>query len=297
MTAAGDIDRERLQRIKDREDAAFVAAPSSLPGDLGASQGLHAERRSDVVASDVVRPPAAVRGRGQGRAVPRRGRTRVLRLQHRGHVDVRRLRAGAGGRGDRAPRGAGHAVPPAQRRRAVGRRRARSPLRPAEVAVHAGRVAGEHRGDPCRPGAHRPRQGPVLRRQVPRPFRRSARGPAGRRAGARGGRSAARRHRQDRDRAVQRPGGAAPSAGAARSGDRDHRARAHEQRGVAPARARVPRRPPRDHARDGHRPGLRRDPHAGGRSGRAHEDVEPGARRRSRSGSRSRAACPWARTG
>ena len=190
--------------------------PAPLGGALGAGEGVDAERRADVVAPHVLRSSAAVRRRGEGRALPRRRRARVLGLQHRGHVDVRRIRAGAG-RGGRLPtRRAGNAVPPSERGRAVGRRGAGPPLRASEVAVHAQRDACEHRGDPRRARAHRPGQGPVLRREVPRALRRGARRPAGREARAGGGRPAARRHVQDEDGAVQRPRGAASRARTAR---------------------------------------------------------------------------------
>ena len=82
--------------------------------------------------------------------------TRVLGLQRRGHVDVRRIRTGPVVEAvSRRRRRGGHAVPPAERGRAVGRRGARPPIRVAEVAVHAQRHAREHRGDPRRACAHR----------------------------------------------------------------------------------------------------------------------------------------------
>ncbi len=184
----------------------------------------------------------------------------------------------------------------AERGRALGRRGARPPIRVAEMAVHAERHAREHGGDPHRARVDRPRQGPVLRREVPRPLRRGARRPPGREAGPGGRRSAARRHVQDEDRAVQRRGCPAERPGAAGRRHRDHRAGDHEQRRAAAAGARVPRCPPGDHARDRHRAPARRDAHACRRAGRAHEDVVAASPTWSRSGSRSPRGSPWAPT-
>ncbi len=142
---------------------------------LAAGEGLDAQRRAHVVAPQLLRPSAAVRLRGPRRALPRRGRQRVRRLQHRRHEHVLRLRAGARRRGTRSPRRDGHPVPAAERGRDLGRRGARPPLRTAEVAVHARRHEREHGGDPHGPRADRPRARPVLRGQVPRPLRRRAR--------------------------------------------------------------------------------------------------------------------------
>ena len=101
MTAAGNLDRGRIASLKEREDAAFVAArprsaelwarsKASMPN--GVPMSWH--------RTSYDHPPLFV-DEGSGRAVPRRGRPRVRGLQHRRHVDVRRLRAGAGrgGRG------------------------------------------------------------------------------------------------------------------------------------------------------------------------------------------------------
>ena len=98
----------------------------------------------------------------------------------------------------------------------------------------------------------RPRQGPVLRREVPRPFRRGARRPAGRAARPEEGGLPRDVTSQDEDRAVQRPRRAAGRPRAARRRDRDHGAGADEQHRAAAAGARVPRRAPRHHAGDRH---------------------------------------------
>ena len=73
---------------------------------------------------------------------------------------------------DRMARGNQFLLPDRGRDRRL--RGARPPLRPAEVAVHELGDPGEHGGHPRRPRRDRPRQGPHVRRQVPRPLRRGA---------------------------------------------------------------------------------------------------------------------------
>ena len=101
-----------------------------------------------------------------------------------------------------APR---RAVPAPDRGLGLGRRRAGASLRPSAVAVHARGDEREHRGHPDRTVRDRPREGAVLRRQVPRPLRRRPGRARGRPPGAGGGRPAARRHHPDARRTVQRP--------------------------------------------------------------------------------------------
>ena len=176
---------------------------------------------------------------------------------------------------------AGLAVPAAERGLDLGRDRARPPLRPAAVAVHAERDAREPRGDPGGPRRDRTREGALLHRQVPRPLRRGA-----------------RRARGTASSWPRRPGCRATSPATScscrstivdalraalatrRHRDRHDRARAHERDRAPAARARLPRRAARRHPRDRHAALLRRDPHAGGRGRRAHRDVGPRSRRR-----------------
>ena len=169
------------------------ALPRRAPALRGAPRARpsgHAQRRADGLARRQLPPRAALGRRGQGRPLHRRRRPHLQRLQHRRHVDVLRLRAGAARAGRRAPHGARPSVPAADRGRDRRRRGAGAALRPAQVAVHALGLAGEHRGDPRGPGRDRTRQGAHVRRPLPRPLRPDA-GRARRPTASRSPRSAA----------------------------------------------------------------------------------------------------------
>ena len=142
----------------------------------------------------------------------------------------------AGRRGGLAPGRGREPVPAAERGRDLGRRGTRSPLRAAEVAVHAVGDPCEHRGDPRRarraPGATRScsSTGSTTATSTRRwSSSRTATRP-------RGGRPAARRDVEDRDRAVQRRRRLARGARDRRDRHRHHRTRADEQRRPPAAR-------------------------------------------------------------
>ena len=118
---------------------------------------------------------SAVGRRRPGRAVHRRRRLHLHRLQHRRHVDVLRLRARAGRARRQPTHGARQPVPAADRgcdRRAeelprrYGLPKWQFTLSATQANTEAIRVARV---------IDRPRQGPAVRRQVPRTFRRGAR--------------------------------------------------------------------------------------------------------------------------
>ena len=264
------VDPARVAALKEREDAAFVAMRPRSQALWADGAGRDAERRPHELAAHVVRPPTAVHRVGRRIPPARRRRPRVRRLQHRRHVHVHRLRSGARGRGGEPAGRAGRAVPPADRGLDLGRRRAGPALRPAAVAVHPGGDEREHRGDPDRPVLDRPREGAVLRREVPRPLRRRPGRARRRPPGAGGGRPAARRHDPDARRAVQRPRRPGARAREPRGGRGDHRAGPHQQRRPPDARRRLPRGPARGDPGHRHAAGLRRDAYAGRRPRRPH---------------------------
>ena len=222
MNASG-IDPAKVQALKDREDASFAETHAASIEIWHRAGSVMPNGVPDVVAANLLRPPADLGRRREGGAVPRRRRQRVRRLQHRRHVDVRRLRPGTGRRSGLEPHRRRVAVPPAERGLDLGGDRARTAIRVAEVAVHPLRHPREHRGDQGGAGRDRARQGPLLRGEVPRAFRRDARPARARRAGPGGSGAAQRRHLESRDRAVQRPRRPAGRPREPRDRDRDHR--------------------------------------------------------------------------
>ena len=273
MTAEGNLDRERIQQIKQREDAAFVPAGPARP-----SCGRGRRRRCRT----------ASRCRGSGRPTTTR-RCSSPRARARGSATStatstrtstsRTCRCSAATRRSRSSRPCRDAW-----------RAGTQFLLPNEDALWVAEELGRRYGLPKW-------QFTLSATQANTEAIRVARALTGRdkvlffdgkyhghfdealvdlqdgAARPRGGRPAARRHLQDEDRAVQRPRGASRRPGAARRRDRDHRAGDDEQRRPAAAGARVPRRAPGDHARDRHPARLRRDAHAGRRARRADADV------------------------
>ena len=142
----------------------------------------------------------------------------------------------------------------------------------------------------------RTREGALLPRQVPRPLRRGARGAAGHGAGRRGSRAAARRRPQRRHGGVQRRRGTASCARDARDRDRHDRAGAHEQRGAARARSRLPRGAAGCDPRDRHAALPTTRPTRTSSAPGASPQRGSSSPTSSRPGSRSRAACRSAPT-
>ena len=240
------VDGARVKQLKDREDARFHDAhPRSIElRQRGAA--VDAERRPDGLAPRQLRPRAAVGGaRGSG--------ARFTDVDGHTYSDFNIADMSMF---------CGYAPEPVVR--AVTERdgsAATSSCCPTEDAIvvseELGRryglpkwqytlvgLAGQHRGDPRRARGDRPREGPVLRRQVPRALRPDAGG--ARRAG-RGWcpRSAACRATVTEQSVIvpfNDAGGAGGGAGARRRRARADRAGAHEQRRAPPARGRVPRR-------------------------------------------------------
>jgi hypothetical protein len=168
----------------------------------------------------------------------------------------------------------GKPIPASDRGRPPGLGRAPAPLRPPKVAIHAVRLAGEHRGDPRRPRRDRPAEGADVRREVSRAYRRGV-GPARgeRDGGSRGTRAAVGGLRPHTPRAVQRRGRAFPGAPGSRCRDRPDRAGADEQSRPDPSRARISRVASSPDEGGGDAPRARRDPHPGRRAGRLDSDV------------------------
>ena len=132
--------------------------------------------------------------------------------------------------GDRRARAPRAAVPAAGRGGDRGRRAARRALRAARLAVHALGLERKRGGDPTRSPPHRPRRDRRLRRPLPRPSRRHARGGRrARRAAAAARRQPARRGRHARRRRSTTWRRSSACSARRRRG-RDHRAGAHERR-------------------------------------------------------------------
>ena len=221
------------------------SAPSTrdLPPCWSAATCRDAQRRADGVARGQLPPPSDVGRGGPRRALHRRRRPRVPRLQHRRHVDVLRLRAGA-------------ARP---RRLASGSPAATSSSCPTEDAIVVSEELSRRFGLPkwqytssaTQANTEAIRVARVVtgrekvlavRRQVPRAPRRDA-GRAGRRTGGWSPRSAACRQTRSRGPPLSRSTTSQPCAGAGAAGYRAgaDRARDHQQHRPPPARRGVPR--------------------------------------------------------
>ena len=139
------------QRFRDehpRSIALRERARASMPN--GVPMAWHMSSYHDA-------PPWVAEGRGC--PVHRCRRPHLPRLQHRGPLDVLRLRARAAGPRRERPDRPGEPVPAARRGRDRRLRGAGPTIRPAEVAVHALGEPGQHRGHPGGPRRDRPRQG------------------------------------------------------------------------------------------------------------------------------------------
>ena len=148
MTAPGDLDRERIQRLKQREDAAFVAArPRSAELWERAKASMPNGVPMSWLRTSYDHPPLFV-AEGTG------ARFRDVDGHEYSDFNIADMSMFAGYAPEPVVEAVSrrvaqrNAVPPAERGRAVGRRGARPPIRVAEVAVHAERHACEHRGDP-----------------------------------------------------------------------------------------------------------------------------------------------------
>ena len=190
------VDRVRVRELKQAEDARFRDAH---PGRwrCWSAAGGRCRTACRWPGWSAVPPPAAVdRVGARARASPTSTATSTP-TSTSPTCRCSAATARAGGRGGEPAGGPRQPVPAADRGLDLGSRGAGPPLRPADVAVHAGGDERQHRGHPGRPGRDRPREGAVLRRQVPRPLRRGA-GRARRTAGWCRRRAAcpARRHRR-----------------------------------------------------------------------------------------------------
>ena len=243
-------DRPRGARRGPRERAARIRQPHPALGRAGrARAALDARRRPDGVDGRALRPPAAVRRPWRGLPLHRRRRQLLRRLQPGRPQRDLRLRPARRAGGDRRARQPRAAVPAPGRGGDRGRRAARRALRAARLAVHALGLGRQRGGDPARPPPHRPRADRRLRRPLPRPPRRHARG--GRRARRAAATLLGVNPRAAADTRVVPFNDLARSSACSRRGDvarRDHRARAHERRRRAPRR-RLPRGHARAHAR------------------------------------------------
>ena len=164
-------DRPRARQGADRaREQAARRSHAGLEGDVRARAGGHARRRALLVpgARAVADLPRARRGRG------RLGRRRppALGLPQRLRLDAPGPRAPGDRQGGRGARPAGHPVRSSDGGRDRGRRGARPPLRPAEVALQQLRLRGDDGRDPDRPRPDRARHDPQDLRLVPRPPRR-----------------------------------------------------------------------------------------------------------------------------
>ena len=232
------IDSERASALAKEENARFVAErPRSM--ELGARARASMPRGVPMAWMDDLYEHAAGLGRRRRRRLLHRRRRPPLRGHVRGgHERLLRARPATGHGGRRGSCSARRPVPAPLGGLDHGRRASRRPLRTAQVAVHAVGDPGEHRGDPCGAGDHRPRGRRRLRRQVPRRARHDARRAGGRRGRARDGRPAAIGDRPGAGGAVQRRRGPGARASAGRRGAGAHRAGAHERR-VPPAGRRL----------------------------------------------------------
>ena len=280
MDERAGVDPGRVDELWQRESARYAREHPRCLAAARTRARPHAPRRAHELDGQLLRAPAGVDRRRARRPLHLRRRAPLPRHQRRRQEHLLRHRPGAGRARRAAARGRRRPVHAAHGGCDRGRGGAGAPLAPPLLAVHAVRLAGQHRGPASGTARDRPAQGPHLHRQLRRARRRDAdgvrrRGPA---LVPRAGAGRRPRHRRD---PLQRRRRARARARRRRLRLRVHRTGA-DQRGRRAARTGIPRRPARAHARGRHAAAPRRDAHAHLRPRRPHRALGPAARRRRR---------------